>query len=83
MNLLPDKEQNICDIDYEKNKMSSYRMNNIEALSERLKSLQITNETSSKTNKQTDKEMSMKVIPAVTNGNIQAVMLKSMVPDLG
>ena len=83
MNLLPDKEQNICGIDHEKNKMSSYRMNNIEALSERLESLQITNETSSKTNKQTDKEMSMKVIPAVTNGNIQAVMLKSMVPDPG
>ena len=83
MNLLPDKEQNICDIDYEKNKMSSYRMNNIEALSERLKSLQITNETSSKTNKQTDKEMSMEVIPVATNGNIQAVMLKSIVPDPG
>ena len=45
-------------------------MNNIEALSERLGSLKITNKASSKTNKQSDEEIS--VVPALTimNNNV-------------
>ena len=72
----------MCSIDYEKNKTSSYRTNDIEVLSERLRSLKITNEASSKTNKQSDKEMSIVLAPTTMNDNIQTVMPKSMVSDL-
>jgi len=41
------------------------------------------NKASSETNKQLDKEMSIAPAPAVTNNNVQAVMPKSIVPDLG
>jgi len=61
--------------------MSSRRTNNIEALSERLGSLQITEEASSKY-KQTDTEMFTAPAPAPVNKNVQAVIPKSMVPDL-
>ena len=71
----------MCSIDYEKNKTSSYRTNDIEVLSERLRSLKITNEASSKTNKQSDKEMSIVLAPTTMNDNIQTVMPKSMVSD--
>ena len=64
----------MCKIDYKKNKTSSYRMNDIEALLERLGSLKIMNE-------QSDEEMSAAPAPAITNDNIQAVIPKSMVPD--
>ena len=39
------------------------------------------NKASSKTNKQSDKEMSVVPAPAMMNNNLQAVMLKSMVSD--
>ena len=45
MKLLLDEEWNIYSIDYKKNKMSSYKINDIKVLFERLKSLQIMNET--------------------------------------
>jgi len=64
----------MCNIDYKKNKTSSYRTNDIEALLERLGSLKIMNE-------QSDEEMSAAPAPAITNDNIQAVIPKSMVPD--
>ena len=48
------------------NKMSWYQDNDIEVLSERLKSLKITNKTSWSTNKQTDIEMSL---PIAMQGN--------------
>jgi len=63
--------------------MSLQRTDNIEVLSERLRSLKIINKASSETNKQTDKEMSIAPVPATMNDNIQAVMPKSMVPDPG
>jgi len=63
--------------------MSLRRTNNIEVLSERLGSLQITEEASSE-DEQTDIEMSLALAPAVTmNKNIQAGMPKNMVPDPG
>jgi len=65
--------------------MSSRRTNDIEALSERLGSLQITEEASSKYKQTTTEEMSVAPVPvAITNSeNIQAGMPKNMVPDLG
>ena len=64
--------------------MSSRRTNNIEALSERLGSLQIMEEASSDY-EQTDTEMSVAPAPApaAISKNIQAGMLKSMIPDPG
>jgi len=64
--------------------MSSRRMNDIKALSERLGSLQITEEASSEY-KRTDTEMSAAPAPVAiaNNKNIQAEMLKNMVLDLG
>jgi len=64
--------------------MSSRRTNDIEALSERLGSLQIMEEASTD-NEQTDTEMSVAPAPvAVTNSeNIQAGIPKNMVPDPG
>ena len=61
--------------------MSFRRTNNIEALSEWLESLQITDEILEETNRQIDTEMS--VAPAIINKNVQASMLKSIVLDLG
>ena len=63
--------------------MSFRRTNDIEALSERLGSLQITEEASSK-DKQRNTEMSSALAPGVTmNENIQAEMPKNMIPDPG
>jgi len=55
-------------------------MNNIEALSEQLGSLQITEEASSNYEK-TDTEMSTAPAPAVNNENVQAGVPKNMVLD--
>jgi len=59
-------------------------MNDIEALSEQLGSLQITEEASSKY-EQTDTEMSTAPAPAAVgiSKNVQAGMPKNMVPDPG
>ena len=59
-------------------------MNDIEALSEQLESLQITEEASSKY-EWTDTEMSVvPALAAVANSkNIQTGMLKNMIPDPG
>ena len=69
----------MCGINHKMNKMSIRWTNKIEVLFERLGFLQITNETSSKMNKQIDKEISMEIISAATNDNIQAVIPKSIV----
>jgi len=44
--------------------------------------LQITNEASGKISKQLDKEMSIVPVLATTNNKKQAIIPKSMVPDL-
>ena len=66
--------------------MSSRRTNNIEALSERLGSLQINEEASTSEYEQTDTEM-LVAQPATTaaavSKNIQAGLPKNMVPDPG
>jgi len=66
-------------------KTSSKQTDNIEALSERLESLQITNEALEKIYKQSDKEIftTSAPAPAITNNNRQTVMPKSIVPDPG
>ena len=61
--------------------MSLQRMDDIETLSKRLRFLKITNKASSKMNKQSDEEMSIALVPATINNNIQAVTPKSMVLD--
>ena len=66
-------------MDHKKNKTISYRTNNTETLSERLRSLKMTNEASSGTNKQLEEEMSVALAPALTNDNIQVVIPKSIV----
>jgi len=43
--------------------------------------LQITNKALEKIYKQSDKEISIAPVPAMTNNNGQAAMPKSMVPD--
>jgi len=65
--------------------MSSRRTNNIEALSEWLGSLQITEEVSDEYKQTTTEEISVAPAPAaVANSkNIQAGMPKNMVPDSG
>ena len=65
--------------------MSSRRTNNIEALSERLESLQINKEASTSEYEQTDTEMSVAqaTMAAAVSKNIQAGLPKNMVPDLG
>ena len=65
-----------------KNKISSYRGNNIEALSERLRSLKITNKVSGSINKWTDTEMLISLV-AMQENNEQTIVSKSMVLDLG
>ena len=66
-------------------KTSSRRTNNIEALSERLGSLQINQETSTDKYKPTDTEMSgtPALGAAVASKNVQAGLPKNMVPDPG
>ena len=65
--------------------MSSRQTNDLEALSERLGSLRITDKTSSKTSEQKNTEMSIAPVPIAIeiSGNISAGMPKSMVPDPG
>ena len=65
--------------------MSSRRTNNIEALSERLGFLQITEEASDEYEQTTTEEMSVVPAPAaVANSeNVQAGFPKNMVPDPG
>ena len=58
--------------------MSTYRKNDIEALSEQLGSLQITDEALESTNNYTNK---MSNTPAPAYENVQAVVLKSIVLD--
>ena len=60
--------------------MSHRRTNNIEALSEQLGSLQITEETS-EDYKQSDIEILVEPVLVVINENIQAVMPKNIVLD--
>ena len=62
--------------------MSSRRTNDIEALSEQLGSLQITEEASNNY-KQMDTEMSTALAPAISNENIQVGVPKNIVPDSG
>ena len=65
--------------------MSSRRTDDIEALSERLGSLQINEETSTDEYEPTDTEMSGTPAPgaAVASENVQAGLPKNMVPDPG
>jgi len=62
--------------------MSSKRMDDIEALSERLGFLQTMNKASEKY-RQSDIEMLTASVPAPMTNNKQATMLKNIVPDSG
>ena len=64
-------------------KTSSRRIDNIEALSEWLESLQIMNKTSDETIERLDKVMSVALAQVTENINRQIVMPKSIVPDPG
>ena len=61
--------------------MSSRWTDDIDALSKRLESLQITNKASEEIYEQSDKEMFAEPAPVMMNNNKQAVMPKNMVPD--
>ena len=61
--------------------MGFRRTNDIKVLLERLRSLKILEEEASSENKQT--ETTMFTAPVATNKNIQARMLKSIIPDPG
>jgi len=65
--------------------MSSRRTNEIEALTERLGSLQITEEASDKYEQTTTEEMSVAPAPAAVadSKNVQVGLSKNMVPDPG
>jgi len=63
----------MCGIDYKR------RTNNIETLSERLESLQITNETSEEYERS---DIEMLTAPVPMTNNEQATMPKSMVPNV-
>jgi len=65
--------------------MSSRRTNNIEALSERLGSLQINEEASTSEYKQTDTEMSVAqaTMDAAVSKNVQVRLPKNIIPDPG
>jgi len=65
--------------------MSSRRTNEIEALSEQLRSLQIMEEASDEYEQTTIEEMSAAPAPAAVadSENIQAGLPKNMVPDPG
>ena len=62
-------------------KTSSRQIDDIEALLERLGSLQITNKALERIYKQLDKEMSTALALVTMNNNEQAVISKNMVPD--
>ena len=64
-------------------KTSSRRIDNKEALSEWLESLQIMNKTSDETIERLDKVMSVALAQVTENINRQIVMPKSIVPDPG
>ena len=59
--------------------MSSKRIGNIEALSEQLGSLQITNKTLDKIMEQSNEAMSVVLVLATMNTNKQDVLPKNMV----
>ena len=61
--------------------MGFRRTNDIKVLLERLRSLKILEEEASSENKQT--ETTMFTAPVATNKNLQARMLKSIIPDPG
>ena len=61
-------------------KISFRRTDNIEALLERLESLQITNKALEEISKQSDDKISVAPVPSTIN-NAQVTMLKSMIPD--
>ena len=65
--------------------MSSRRTNNIEALSERLGSLQITEEASDEYEQTSTEDMSVAPAPAAAtvSKNVQAGLPKNIVPDPG
>ena len=67
------------------NKTSSKKTNNIEALSERLGSLQINKEASTSKYEQTDTEMlvAQATMAAAVSENVQAGLPKNIVPDPG
>jgi len=58
-------------------------MDNIEALLERLRSLQITNKVLEETCEQSDKKMSITLALVIINNNEQTITPKNIVPDLG
>ena len=58
-------------------------MDNIEVLLERLRSLQIINKASEKTYKQSNEEIFVVQVLATMNDNTQAIILKSIISDLG
>ena len=62
-------------------KTSSRQIDDIEALLERLGSLQITNKALERIYKQLDKEISAALALVTMNNNEQAVISKNMVPD--
>ena len=62
-------------------KTSSRQIDDIEALLERLGSLQITNKALERIYKQLDKEISAALALVTMNNNEQAVISKNIVPD--
>ena len=62
-------------------KTSSRQIDDIEALLERLGSLQITNKALERIYKQLDKEMSAALALVTMNNHEQAVISKNMIPD--
>jgi len=56
-------------------------MDDIKALSEWLRSLQIINKTSDETIEWSDGAMSVALVPVTINMNKQAIMSKNIVPD--
>ena len=64
-------------------KTSSKWMDNIEALLERLRSLQITNKVLEETCEQSDKKISITLALVIINNNEQTITPKNIVPDLG
>ena len=57
-------------------------MDNIEALLERLRSLQITNKVLEETCEQSDKKISITLALVIINNNEQTITPKNIVPDL-
>jgi len=75
----------MCSVKLRETKTSSRRTNDIEALLERLGSLQITEEASNEYEQTTMEDMSVAPAPAAAtvSENGQAGLPKNMVPDLG